>query len=347
MLKQPSLRPHAGAFALTALLTTSLVACGGGGSSAAPAPAPPTPPAPPPVATSSLGDFPDAFLFAEGSTTYAFATNANGRNVQVASSPDLKTFTALPDALPTLASWASPSYGLTWAPEVIKVGSGYLMYYTGRDKASNKQCIGVAQASAAPGPYTDSRNAPLVCQADQGGSIDPSPLQDPSGLYLYVKSDGNCCGQPTSLYAVSLAADGLSTAGAPVKLLTNEAASWEGGVIEAPTMWRRNGQYLLFYSAGNYADSSYAVGYASCTGPTGPCTKNAGNPILKSRSDTTPALIGPGHQSLLQVGDQTWISYHAWEVTATGTRGNRRFMYLDKLDWVNGQPVVRGPTLVP
>jgi beta-xylosidase len=330
------------AAALAAAL--ALAACGGGGSAVADTPAPPPPPA---VVTSSLGDFPDPFLFTDAGTTYAFATNGNARNVQVASSIDGSRFTALPDALPVLASWAKPGFGLTWAPEIIRAGTQYLLYYTGRDKVSDRQCIGVAQASAPAGPYTDGRAAPLVCQAAEGGSIDASPWRDGSGLYLYVKNDGNCCNQPTSLYAVPLADDGLSTRGEPVKLLTNDAASWEGRVIEAPTMWQQGGQYYLFYSGGDYGNDSYGVGVASCATPLGPCTKSPANPILKTRSDTSPKLLGPGHQSLLQSGSQTWIAYHTWEVTAAGTKGSRRFMYLDKLDWVNGQPVVRGPTIVP
>jgi beta-xylosidase len=329
-----------------ALLGVALALAGCGGSGGATAT---TPPPPPPAATqvSSLGDFPDAFLFSEGASTYAFATNANGRNVQVAVSTDMQHFSALPDAMPQIASWAAQGFGLVWAPEVMKIGSSYLLYYTARDTASDRQCVGVAQAAAVAGPYVDSRSAPLVCQSSEGGTIDPSPFHDAGGNYLYVKSDGNCCGMPTSIYAVPLSADGLSVQGAPVKLLTNDAATWEHAVIEAPTMFVHDGQYLLFYSGGNYADSTYAVGYATCSGPAGPCVKSTDNPVLKSRSDTTPPLIGPGHQSLLQVGDQTWISYHAWEVTSTGTRGNRRFMYLDKLDWPGGKPVVEGPTMVP
>jgi beta-xylosidase len=341
-----ALAPLRPSLPLTLALSLVLGGCGGGGSASADTPTTPTTPTPVTV-VSSLGDFPDPFLLAEGGTTYAFATNANGRNVQVASSTDLSHFTAQADAMPQLAAWASPSFGLTWAPEVIKVGSSYLMYYTGRDKASNKQCVGVAKASAPAGPYTDNATAPLVCQVAEGGSIDPSPWRDSTGFYLYVKSDGNCCSLPTSIYAVPLAADGLSTAGAPVKLLTNDATSWEHAVIEAPTMFQHDGQYLLFYSGGDYADSSYAVGYATCAGPTGPCVKSGANPVLKSRNDTSPKLIGPGHQSLLQVGSQTWIAYHAWEVTSAGTRGNRRFMYVDKLDWVAGQPAIQGPTMVP
>jgi beta-xylosidase len=294
-----------------------------------------------------LGDFPDPFLLAESGTTYAFATNGNGRNVQLASSSDLLHFNILPDAMPQKAVWANPSFGHIWAPEVIKLGMRYLMYYTARDQASDRQCVGVASASAPAGPYIDSRMAPLICQSDQGGTIDPSPWRDASGFYLYVKSDGNCCGLPTSIYAVPLAEDGLSTSGAPIKLLTNDPASWEHAVVEAPTMFHHDGKYLLFYSAGDYADSSYAVGYATCIGPAGPCAKSPFNPVLRSGGDASTRLIGPGHQSLIQAGSQTWIAYHAWEVTSAGTRGSRRFLYVDKLDWVDGVAVVRGPTVVP
>ena len=56
---------------------------------------------------------------------------------------------------------------------------------------------------------------------------------------------------------------------------------------------------------------------------------------------------GPGHPALFMVGSQHWMAYHAWEVLAGGQRGNRRFMYIDRRDWVAGKPVVRGPTLVP
>jgi hypothetical protein len=39
--------------------------------------------------------------------------------------------------------------------------------------------------------------------------------------------------------------------------------------------------------------------------------------------------------------------YHAWEVSSTGTKTSRRFMWLDKVDWPNGKPVVEGPTTAP
>jgi beta-xylosidase len=318
--------------------------CGGGGGGAGDSSPPPAPPGP--QTTSSIGDFPDPHVVTDGTRWYAYATNGLGRNVQLLRSDDRITWTRLPDAMPNLAAWARP--GLTWAPEVMQVGGSWLLYYTARDRASERQCIGVAASASPEGPFVDSRNAPLVCQVAQGGSIDASPFRDQDGrLYLTFKNDGNCCTMPTSLYAQEMTADGLGLVGTPVVLLTNQPATWEGNVIEAPSFWRQDGRLLLFYSANDYAGAAYAVGYAECTTPLGPCTRASSQPVLKSRSDITPALIGPGHQTLFDAGGQTWLAYHAWQVAANGSRGPVRFLYIDRVDWNAGVPVVRGPTIVP
>lgn len=341
----PRSPPAAGATTLAwaLALTLTLGACGGGGGGGAVAD-----PAPPPVAVvSSLGDFPDPFVFADGRGGWlAVATNSGNRNVQMARSTDLQTWQALPDAMPQRAAWTANLPGLVWAPEVIALGNRWLLYYTARDAASNRQCIGVAESTQPEGPYVDPRTAPLVCQVAEGGSIDASPLQLGSELFLYFKNDGNCCSRPTTLWGQRMSADGLSLQGQPVALLTT-AATWEGAVIEAPTMWLRQGQLHLFYAGGDYAGGSYATGHALCDSALGPCQRSGDGPILASRSDTRPPLLGPGHQALLQSGTQTWMAYHAWEITAQGTRGNRRFMYFDRVDWSGPRPAVGGPTMVP
>ena len=331
--------------ALRATLTATLAvltatACGGGGGGPAAQPPPSLP-----LTNSSLGDFPDPQVLEVGGRWFAYATNGNGRNVQVARSSDRIAWTALADAMPVLASWVRP--GLTWAPEVIAHGGRFLLYYTARDRSSDRQCIGVAVASQPEGPFVDNRAAPLVCQVAVGGSIDASPLFDNGRLFLYYKNDGNCCGRPTTLWGQELSADGMAVAGAPVALLSNQPGTWEGTLIEAPTMWIHEGRYLLFYSANDFASSAYAVGYAECASALGPCVRAANQPLLKSRSDITPGLIGPGHQALFTVGTQTYMAYHAWQVGPGGQRGNARFMYIDRVDWVAGVPVVRGPTIVP
>lgn len=290
-------------------------------------------------------DFPDPFVLNANGTYYAYATNGSGKNIQTAQSPDLVHWTVGRDAMPALPKWAKLGGSYVWAPEVIANGSGYLMYYTARDKAADRQCVGVAAGDKPDGFFKDTRDAALVCQTDEGGTIDPSPFRDGDKLYLYFKNDGNCCNKPTYLWVQELAPDGLSLVGQPTQLMRNDVP-WEGTVVEAPTMVKHEDKYYLFFSANNYAGIEYSVGYATCDSPTGPCTQAAENPILKSRM-TPPLVVGPGHQALVQVKDQTWIVYHAWNILSSGVRGDARYLWIDRLDWEGGKPVVRGPTTDP
>lgn len=289
-------------------------------------------------------DFPDPDVIQTGNTFYAYATNANGKNIQVARSTDAVHWELLPDALPALPTWAQLGGSLVWAPGVIQLGDRFVMYYTARDTASNKQCIGVAVSDKPEGKFKDTNDHAFVCQADQGGSIDPQPFQDDGKLYLYWKNDGNCCSLPTDIWVQELSADGLSLAGQP-KALTDNSQPWEGNLIEAPSMEKHDGKYYLFFSANDYASLKYAVGYATCQSATGPCQQAEENPVLKSKM-TPPLVIGPGGESIIDIGGQTWMFYHAWDVVG-GTRGDARFMWLDRVDWQNGKPAVQGPTTDP
>lgn len=295
-------------------------------------------------ATSAIGDFPDPFVLPHDGGYYAYATNANGANVQLLHSRDLRAWRRQPDAMPALASWIRQPVPHVWAPEVIRLGERYVLYYTAHDRASDRQCIGVAEASSPAGPFVDRAAGPLVCQADLGGTIDASPFRAGDGrLYLYFKSDGNCCKLPTHIFVQELRPDGLALLGQPTRLLTNGRV-WEGKVIEAPTMLVRGGRHVLLYSANDFGDGSYAVGHAGCAGPAGPCEPVGDAPFLKSHPERY--LYGPGHQNVFSVGAQDYIAYHSWEMKPDGSRGTRRFLHIDRLDWVDGKPVVQGTTLI-
>jgi beta-xylosidase len=112
-------------------------------------------------------------------------------------------------------------------------------------------------------------------------------------------------------------------------------------------MFKHNGKYYLLFSANDYAGVHYAVGYAICQTVAGPCQDAPENPILSSKVTKQPFVIGPGGESLIQLGNQTWILYHAWDVNPDGSRGDNRFMYLDRITWQNDKPHVQGPTTDP
>ncbi len=290
-------------------------------------------------------DFADPFVLHVGTTYYAYATNGSGKNIQRAKSPDLVHWELLNDALPALPSWAQLGGSYVWAPEVLPVGDHYVMYYTARDQQSDKQCIGVAVGATPDGRFKDSNDRPFMCQPDQGGDIDPDAFHDGDKLYFYWKNDGNCCGLTTHIYGQELSADGLHLVGTGPTALAENDQLWEGRVIEAPTMVKHGAGYFLFFSGNDYAGIPYAVGYATCKTPLGPCQEATDNPLLKSRVQAPP-VIGPGHQAIVQVGDQTWIVYHAWEMVG-GLRGDRRFLWIDRVTWDGDKPQIHGPTVDP
>jgi beta-xylosidase len=229
-----------------------------------------------------------------------------------------------------------------WAPDVLRRSDGkYVLYYAGADTDVSHECIGHALASKPTGPFIDRSSKAFVCQASLGGDIDPATFKDSNGrVYLLWKNDGNCCGMTTWLYSQQLSSDGMKLLGKPVKLLREDAA-WEGNLVEAPFMWKQAGKYYLFFSANAYNSYSYAVGYATCKGPQGPCKDGPGNPILSSKCKAA----GPGGETIItDAKGQTWMFYHAWIGSNVGDPTVGRQLWLDRLDWKSGRPVVHGPT---
>lgn len=285
-------------------------------------------------------NFPDPFILRVGETYHAYSTNDAAANVPTLRSEDLVNWKKGADAMPDLAPWVTP--GKTWAPEVLRrEGGGYVLYYTAASTAEGRQCVGRAVGDSPEGPFVDRAEKPLVCQAREGGSIDASPFVDGDGrLYLLWKNDGNAVGRDTYIYAQRMSADGLDLLGEPVRLFKQDAA-WEGELVEAPVMWQRDGEYYLFYSANAYYNKSYAVGYATCEGPLGHCRKVPENPILQTRE----RAVGPGHVAVVEDGDgKTWVADPAGPPAAVGSVYPGRTLWLDRLTWEDGKPVLVGPT---
>lgn len=247
-------------------------------------------------------DFPDPSLLAIDGRYFAYATNANGANVQAATSSDLRDWNALPDALPELPAWARR--GKTWAPEVRQIDGRFVMYFAADDRASDRQCLGVAVATQPDQPFHPLANK-LVCQPHLGGAIDPMQFTDLDGTrYLLWKNDGNRIGAASTIWLARLSADGTRIDGSETALLRADLG-WEGGIVEAPTLVRRNGRYHLFYSANAYAGSAYAIGHAVAT--------NLLGPYRKDRSPLVASAFGPGGQDIVEHDGRTYLGYHSWD----------------------------------
>ena len=230
----------------------------------------------------------------------------------------------LPDGKP---AWAANGFR-NWAPEIHRVGGGYVAYYTSVNGA-DVLSVGAASAPDPFGTWTD-RGSPLVEAAV--GVIDASHFKDVDGKhYLLYKIDGNSQGAPTPIYLRELAADGVSFAAGsqPVELLRNDPSTWEGGVVEAPWLVRRRGTYYLFYS-GNVYDHRYRTGVARATALAGPYQK-LGPPILGNNE----RWVGPGHGSVVALEDGDYLVYHAWNAAPGGVHDSAagRHVLVDRIEW--------------
>src|SRR5690606_9780815 len=125
------------------------------------------PPAPDPLRPARMLDIdtpspslPNPFVLVVDGEYLMFTTEALDRtgavhSVPVLRSTDLHSWEFVHDALPYggVGDWAVP--GATWAPDVTRAESGWVLYYTARHATETRktQCIGVATADVAIGPY--------------------------------------------------------------------------------------------------------------------------------------------------------------------------------------------------
>ena len=303
-------------------------------------------------------DFPDPSVIRSADHryyAYATQTQRDGRwiNIQVARSPDLVHWQHLGDALPAKPRWASKTQDF-WAPDVIRDGSRYVMYYSAKPDTSDERhglCLAAATSTSPAGPFTDIGH-PLNC-GEGFVNIDPKAFDDPvSGKRLLYWGSGF---KPIKVQ--ELGPDRLSFAqrSVPTDLVSpNPAKDAFPVLVEGSWVLRHGGFYYLFYSGDNCcgAKANYAVMVARSQSATGPfetleqATGKRHSIILEKRG----YWIAPGHNSVVEdAAGHDWIVYHAVNslrprVKPTDEVNTRRVMLIDRINWVDGWPVIDGPT---
>jgi arabinan endo-1,5-alpha-L-arabinosidase len=293
---------------------------------------------------------PDGFYYG-----YATQTQKDGRwiNIQVARSSDLVHWDYLGDALPVKPGWASATQDF-WAPHVTRDRARYIMYYSGKPNTSDERhglCLGVATSASPAGPFTDMGH-PLRC-GEGFVNIDPMAFDDPAtGKRLLYWGSGF---QPVRVE--ELAADRMSFAPGSVAkdlIWPNPVKDAFPVLVEGSWVIRHGDFYYLFYSGDNCcgAKANYAVMVArsrSAEGPFQTLEQATGKPhsIVLERGGY---WVAPGHNSVItDSAGRDWIVYHAVDVRkprekATDDVNTRRVMLIDRIDWVNGWPVISGPS---
>jgi hypothetical protein len=275
-------------------------------------------------------DFADPFVLRNGDSYYAYSTNTENDHVPVLTAGGLFSAGSRHDVLPKLPAWSAT--GFVWAPSLLPRPDGYVLYYTTLNTATKQECISYALGKEPGGPFVDTSTGPFICPTG-GGAIDPEPFIDPSGrvFLLWKNYDGQ-----TGIMGQELSADGLQLIGAPV-LMAQADQTWEAGIVEAPTMLESGGQYFLFYSGNDWDTANYAIGYAVCSSPLGPCTKPNNAPWLTG----TPTAQGPGSPSVFTDDKgNTWLALHSWVGDKVGYPGGARNLFVVRFTIVNGAPAL-------
>lgn len=228
----------------------------------------------------------DPTVFVDKGTYYLYGTSSD-QGFLVYVSKDLKNWKRKSEnngfALKKDDAFGSKGF---WAPQVFKRRNTYYMAYTADEQ------IAIAQSKSPLGTF---KQEALKAISGTGKQIDPFVFTDTNGKnYLYhVKLDhGN------RIFVTELKADFSDVIPNTSKLCLSGIDNWENTaktdwpVTEGPTVIKKNKHYYLFYSANDFRNTDYAVGYATSSSPTGPWKKYAGNPIISKK---LLKINGTGH----------------------------------------------------
>jgi xylan 1,4-beta-xylosidase len=173
-----------------------------------------------------------------------------------------------------------------WAPHIFQQKDTFYMAYVANEN------IAIAKATNPAGPFTQKTIGQLEAPLKQ---IDPFVFVDDDGkkyLYHVRLTNGN------RIFVAEMENDFSAIKPATVKECISATEQWENtknvpwSVTEGPTVFKHKGLYYMFYTANDFRNPDYAVGYATATSPYGPWKKYNGNPII---SRSLLGINGTGH----------------------------------------------------
>lgn len=251
----------------------------------------------------------------DGDTFWVFYS---GIGVKSLHSKDLVTWESGPAVFEKPPEWISKEVskndGEYWAPDVMKVGGRYLLYYSISSMGAMHSAIGLAT-----NPTLDPKNpafkwtdAGPVVQSREGGdfnAIDPAIFQDDDGsLWLSFGS------QWSGLKLVELdpATGKRLKPDEPMTPLAN------GELIEAIYIYKRKGFYYLFENRGTCCSgpqSTYHITVGRSKEIKGPYVAKDGSLMLDGGGTMvletkTGTLIGAGHAGIVEKDGKSWFSCH-------------------------------------
>lgn len=213
--------------------------------------------------------------------------------------------------------------GNFWAPDVVYKNNKFYMAYTA------DQHIAIAQSDSPLGPFKQHEIKSVTGVTRQ---IDPYIFTDDDGktyLYFVKVQNGN------RIFVAELNDDLTDIKPETAKECITATDTWENvknaawPVTEGPTVLKHKNLYYLFYSANDFRNINYSVGYAVASNPYGPWKKYSGNPII-SRDNI--GYNGIGHGDFFKDGKGNW--YYVLHTHRSATKVSPRLTGLVKAQFV-------------
>jgi len=228
--------------------------------------------------------------------------------------------------------------GHLWAPDVIRVGERWWVYYSVSSFGKNHSAIGLASTESLEKP--DWKDEGLVIRSRRGdrfNAIDPAVIRDGERLWMSFGSfwDG------IMLVELDPETGLLKEPDARPRQLANYPE------IEAPFIHKEGEWYYLFVNWGKCCrgvNSTYEIRVGRSKDIEGPYVdrngdalrQGAGTPVLA----TEGRYIGPGHASIFAKNGKQWLVHHFYDRERRG----RSELRMVELRWKDGWPVVEaGP----
>jgi arabinan endo-1,5-alpha-L-arabinosidase len=274
---------------------------------------------------------------------------ATGRGVRSMRSKDLAHWEAGPPVFSRGPAWTRDvvpdNWGYFWAPDVIRVGDRYLVYYSVSTWGKNTSAIGLASnRTLDPGDaayrWNDEGIVIRSTAQDEFNAIDPNVVLDAEGrLWLVFGS----CWSGIKLVELSPATGKRLAPDSPMHSLAHTEE------IEAPCLVRHGDHYFLFVNWGlccRGTNSTYNIRLGRSRDITGPYVDRDGKDLLHGGGTlflgSTNSLIGPGHAALFSEEGTNWLSCHFYD---RGGRDSSRLAVF-RLQWeADGWPSAVSPPI--
>ncbi len=242
----------------------------------------------------------DPTIFESEGTYYLYGTTGdpkmdNKQGFLVYASKNLENWTGPTGVKEGLALKMGDAYGDKgfWAPQVFEYKDEFYMAYTANEH------IAMAKSSSPLGPFTNSSLDDLKAPVKQ---IDPFVFFDEDGkkyLYHVRLTKGN------RIFVAELEDDLMSIKPETLTECLSGELPWENTqktdwpVTEGPTVLKHKGLYYLVYSANDFRNPDYAVGFATSENPLGPWKKSDRPPFIHK---SVLGINGTGHGDIYKDG---------------------------------------------